>query len=156
MLRFFVIGVLGPAAALGCDCIAPPLPKALHFSAAVFTGKAAEKKELAPRDGRRRYEVHFEEANRWKGPKSADIVVYDAEPRGDCQGFGFEAGKDYLVFVRERAVTPDSVGDILPDLWNDILQAGRKILFGELCTNTGELTSTTARETVRRLGKARC
>ncbi len=43
-----------------------------------------------------------------EGPKSADIVVYDAEPRGDCQGFGFEAGKDYLVFVRERAVTPDS------------------------------------------------
>jgi hypothetical protein len=128
----------------------------------VFTGKVAEKKELLKmRDGRRRYEVHFFVAKQWKGLRSSALIVYDAEPRGDCQGFGFEAGKEYVVFVRARDVTADAKLNIagrdisVRDIWNDVVPVGTKILVGEICTRTDQITSAGARQTVRLLGQTR-
>jgi hypothetical protein len=129
---------------------------------AVFTGRVSEKIEL-PRTsyGRRRYEVHFSVARQWKGSLSAEVVIYDAEPRGDCEGFGFEAGKEYIVLVRSRVVTEDVKERIagkeliFSDLCNDVLPVGTKIFIGEVCTNTAEITTAEARRTIRLLGETR-
>jgi hypothetical protein len=155
-------GILGVSSLLACDCIAPPVRDEARTSADVFTGKVVEKKELPKMmDGRRRYEVHFSVARQWKGPRSAEIVVYDAAPRGDCQGFGFEMGKEYVVFVRGRAVTADATLHVdgrditFPDIWNDVLPIGTKILIGEICSHTSEVTKDRARQTMKLLGPAR-
>ena len=108
-LQFVVVGTLAVGSMLACDCIAPPVREEARRKAAVFTGKVSEKIELPQMNGgRRRYEVHFSVAKQWKGSLPSEVVIYDAEPRGDCQGFGFEGGKEYVVFVRSRVVTRSS------------------------------------------------
>jgi hypothetical protein len=134
----------------------------LRRSAAVFTGKVVSKKELSSMaDGRRRYEVRFSILESWKGRRSAEALIYDAEPRGDCQGWGFQTGMRYLVLVRERVVGPDvkmrieGQEIIIRDIWNDVVSAGTKILIGEICNLTGDIDDATTRETVRSLGPPR-
>ena len=161
LARLAVAGIAGVGSILACDCVPTPVPKAVLTSAAVFTGRVVEKRELLRSlDGRRRYEVHFSVAKVWKGSRSPEFLVYDAEPRGDCEGFGFEAGKEYVVFARARTVSADVTLKIagqdidFPDIWNDVLPVGTKILIGEICTRTDEITSAGAIQTIRLLGRA--
>jgi hypothetical protein len=128
----------------------------------VFTGKVSEKIELPQMNGgRRRYAVRFSVAKQWKGSLPSEVVIYDAEPRGDCQGFGFEGGKEYVVFERSRVVTEDVTERIegrditVQDLWNDVPPVGTKIFIGEICTHTTEITAAQAGRTIRLLGEAR-
>jgi hypothetical protein len=160
VLRIVVVGTLGVGSVLACDCIAPPVREEARIKAAVFTGKVSERIELPQMDdGRRRYEVHFSVAKQWKGSLPSEVVIYDAEPRGDCQGFGFEGGKEYVVFVRSRVVTKDVKQRIegrditFHDLWNDVLPVGKKIFIGEICTHTADISQ--ASRTIRLLGEAR-
>ena len=160
VVQLAVSGIVSFSSLLACDCFAPPLSTQLRNSAAVFTGKVVEKKELASRkDGRRRYEVHFAVSRQWKGPKSSQLIIYDAQPEGDCQGWGFRAGKQYLVFVRRRAITADIVQRIsdqditITDIWNDVVPIGKNILVGEICSGTEEIKTSRARETIRLLGQ---
>lgn len=151
----FGLALICPA----CDCVAPSVKESTAFASAVFAGRVVEKKELAPRkDGRRRYAVRFSVKDRWKGDSSVEVVVYDAAPAGDCEGFGFEAGKDYVVFARRRAVLRDTAVHVdgkdlvLQDIWNDVLPIGSKILIGEICTHTAGLNSRAASEAIVLLG----
>lgn len=163
--RSLLQAALGAVTALSCwacDCIAPPVRKALDLASAVFTGKVVEKKELPPlRDNRRRYAVRFAVEVEWKGKLTSEAVVYDAAPRGDCQGYGFQEGKHYVVFASRRAVGPDIKTRIegreivFPDLWNGVLPIGSKILIGEICTRTAESGSESGKDTIRLLGPPR-
>lgn len=160
-LRIFAVGIFAARSLVACDCIGPPVQVELGFAAAVFTGKVVEKKELSkPRDKRQKYEVRFSVDKQWKGPRSSEIVVYDAQPIGDCQGLGFQPGKEYVVFVRMRAVTgaiKTRIGGervVFHDMWSDVLPVGTKILVGETCSHTSEITEARARETLALLGKA--
>jgi hypothetical protein len=161
-VRIFAVAVATISPVSACDCVAPSIAVGLHRSAAVFSGKVVSKKALPSlADGRLRYEVRFSINQSWKGPRSTEALVYDAEPRGDCQGWGFEAGKQYLVFVRQRVVGPDVKVRVegqdvsIPDLWNDVLAAGTKILIGEICSLTGKIDDGATRETIRLLGPPR-
>ena len=162
VLQFVLVGTLGVGSVLACDCIAPPVREEARMKAAVFTGKVSKKIELPQmNDGRRRYEVHFSVAKQWKGSLPSEVVIFDAEPRGDCQGFGFESGKEYVVFVRSRVVTEDVKQRIerhdftFHDLWNDVLAVGTKIFIGEICTHTSDIITAQASRTIELLGEAR-
>jgi hypothetical protein len=157
-----VTGALGVSSLVACDCMAPPVREALRISAAVFTGKVVKKKELPTlARGRQRYEVYFTVGRQWKGLSSSEIVVYDAAPRGDCEGFGFEIDKEYVVFAHGWTVKEDVKLDVplqdltYHDIWNDVLPVGTEILVGRICTRTGEITSAESRRVIRQLGRAR-
>jgi hypothetical protein len=161
-LFVLAVAVANVSPVSACDCIAPSLAGGLRRASAVFIGKAVSKKALPSMvDGRFRYEVRFSITESWKGRRSAEAFIYDAEPRGDCQGWGFEAGTEYLVFVRQRVVGPDAKVRVegqdltIPDLWNDVLAAGTKILIGEICNLTGKIDDAATRETIRLLGPPR-
>ena len=100
-------------------------------------------------------------SQQWKGPKSSRLIIYDAQPEGDCQGFDFKAGKQYLVFVRSRTITADIIQRIsdqditFADIWNDVVPIGKNILVSEICSGTEEVNTSRARETVRLLGQPR-
>ena len=161
-MRLVITGILGIGPVLACDCIAPSVREAARLSTVVFAGKVVEKKELLKTaNGRRRFEVHFSVTRVWKGPKPLEIIVYDAQPEGDCEGIGFQPDTEYLVFARARAVTPDvrlNLGDKeidFPDIWKGVVPMGTRILISELCTQTQEITPAGARQAIRLLGQAR-
>lgn len=141
------------SALLACDCIAPPIPQAVSNSAAVFRGTVIKKKKLgSTQHGRRLYEIHFTVIETWKGPQTPEIVVYDASPRGDCEGFGFKKGEEYLVFIRQRPITrdleirtDDGGKEIFRDMWSKVLPLGKEILISEICTNTQEVAAAKTR-----------
>lgn len=143
----------------GCDCQAPTVPQAVRQSTAVFQGKVVALQELAPSAfGRRRYQVRFSISKIWKGPATKEAMVYDQTLAGDCSGWGFKFGKEYLVFARSYEVasqiTLQVEGRIVewPDPWNGALPIGRRILISEQCTRTAELGTAAAATAIELLG----
>jgi hypothetical protein len=74
------------------------------------------------------------------------------------RGLRLCAAKEYVVFVRERLVGEDVFVDVageqleLPEIWKGALPVGQKILIGEICTQTIEMTSD-ARLIIRQLNQ---
>ncbi|QOY89760.1 hypothetical protein [Paludibaculum fermentans] len=138
------------------------MPEAARQASAVFTGKVVERRELAPSEfGRRRYQIRFSVAEIWKGADSKELTVYDQNPAGDCGGWGFELGKDYVVFARSYKVTKGFTIRVegrdveWPDRWKGALPIGRQMLISEQCTRTAGLGTGAANQTIQLLGKAR-
>jgi len=104
VLSFATLLVASPSRA--CDCAPPPAaPEALAAAAAVFRGtvvgigRAVDSKIL----------VVFEVEAVWKGPQEEVLEVSTAENEALC-GFGFEMGREYLVFAFGEA--PDLLTNI--------------------------------------------
>ncbi|MGJ5819604.1 hypothetical protein [Paludibaculum fermentans] len=145
-----------------CDCKAPPVPEAVRQAAAVFTGQVIERQELAPSEyGRHRYRIRFKVMSIWKGPDSKELAVYDQNPAGDCGGWGFKLGKEYVVFARKIQATKHVIVRVedrnveWPDPWKGVLPVGRRILISGQCTHTAEIGSVAATRIIQELGKPR-
>ena len=146
-----------PGTVLACDCVAPSIASALSNADAVFTGRVTKRIRLHSAQGTRPlYAVHFAVAETWKGPETADVTIYDAAPRGDCEGFGFKQGEEYLVFARQRVVRADlpvpAYSVVVPEIWKSAVANGQRILISELCTNTDELSAAAQRGALQQLG----
>ena len=146
-----------PGTVLACDCVAPSVSISLSNSDAVFTGRVTKRIRLHSAQGTRPlYAVHFAVAETWKGPQTADVTIYDASPRGDCEGFGFKQGNEYLVFARRRVVRAERSEPayvmMVPEIWKGAVANGKPILISEICTNTNELSVATQRGALQQLG----
>ncbi len=98
--RAFVGGLLAAAATLACDCSTPPVDQCVRDASAVFRGRVARIDPVAAdASGRRRLAIHFDVGEVWKGPPSRKITL-SQELFNGCSWFGFEAGKEYLIFAR--------------------------------------------------------
>ncbi|MGC4048522.1 MAG: hypothetical protein QM757_02265 [Paludibaculum sp.] len=157
-----LIACLLLAPVYGCECQAPPVPEAVRQSTAVFLGKVIENQELAPsKSGRRRYQLRFSVSRIWKGPKTKELMVYDQTPAGDCGGWGFSLGKEYVVFARNYEVTNQVTVRVegrnveWPDPWKGALPIGRQILISEQCTRTAQFGTAAAAEAIQLLGESR-
>jgi hypothetical protein len=64
----------------------------------------------------------------WKGNEGETVTLYDLSPGTDCQGFGFEAGKEYLVYAFQKFAEDFKLGERLFYAWTDILKPGTPML----------------------------
>jgi hypothetical protein len=73
-------------------------------AALVFRGTVMESQRLPQHPDiriRQRYAITFRVNRLWKGSQGETVTLYDLSPGTDCQGFGFEVGKDYLVYTSQ-------------------------------------------------------
>jgi hypothetical protein len=133
-----LLGALWPAPACGagfCDCVMPrPVAEEREASAAVFAGTVLGSRDTTIAfDGRPYWmrAVTFRVDRAWKGVDAETATVLTGSGGGDC-GYGFEAGKPYLVYAGR---------------WRG--EAGAP-LATSICTRTGALSL--AGSDVRELG----
>jgi hypothetical protein len=127
-------------------------------AAMVFRGLVIERKVLPSRDdmrGRGRYSIVFRVNEYWKGSSERTVLLYDVDPSSDCLGFGYQVGKEYLVYAREQKVDDIFVGDALWVGWKDILPEGSDMLVDIACTPTGEISTVFVRAALAELGRGR-
>ena len=80
--------------ASACSCAGPTPPsEAFDESTAVFAGKVTGIE--SSNYGRT---VHFDAERAWKGVTESAVTIKTGTDGGDC-GYGFEEGKEYLVYV---------------------------------------------------------
>lgn len=147
--------------AYACDCIGASVAAEFERADAVFLGKVVLKKEVhrGTSDPRRRYEVHFRVTGLWKGPDQREIVLRDPGGPTGCDNYGFESGKEYIVFAKEHPVfgdftlrTDDGIDVVLQDTWSDVIRIGSKILAVQLCTHTKKSSTPGFRHSIAELG----
>ena len=103
-LAILVLAVFAPSAT-ACSCVAPgPPQQEMEAADAVFTARvvSAEAAEQRTGDFRlQRMKVALELDRVWKGCAEGDeVVLWTGLGGGDC-GYGFEAGKRYLIYAYE-------------------------------------------------------
>jgi hypothetical protein len=145
--------------AVPCTCVFEVNSNArteMDQASLVFRGTAIERSTLPQRaemKGRGRYAVTFRVVEYWKGSPAATVVLYDMDPDADCQGWGYEAGKNYLVYASQTAATDVSPQGDFWYGWTDVLPEGSKMLIPTPCTEGGETKR--VRKALRQLGKGR-
>jgi hypothetical protein len=106
--------------------------------------------------GRGRVKVIFEVLRYWKGKPNSLVTLYDLSlgESGDCMGYGFQIGKEYLVYAQStisKDVRPD------PDFfwygWTDVIPVGTPMLVPAMaCSPGGDVKRSYTRAALRRLG----
>jgi len=93
-----VLGLF-PSMSFACSCIMPVPPlEALSQSDAVFVGTVKGVSSVSDY----RKTVDFDVSMVWKGDVGNDATVFTARDSAAC-GFGFEAGKTYVVYAHDDA-----------------------------------------------------
>lgn len=84
-----------------CDCTGPRGKAAVKASAVAFRGTVTKVEYLDPDTDRSepRIIVTFSVSRVWKGAPRREIVLHTIYNKYSCAGFGFEKGKEYLVFA---------------------------------------------------------
>jgi hypothetical protein len=104
--------------------------------------------------GRERFAITFRVDRYWKGPLTRTVTLYDLDPGTDCQGFGYEPGKEYLVYAYVSEAQDYLAENQLAFGWTDILAAGTKIFRPMACTPGGLISQRWAKKAMRELGRA--
>jgi hypothetical protein len=131
---------------IACSCVSAvaTTPRSEVTNAElVFRGTVLESKRLPQHSDsnvRQRYAVTFRVNRLWKGTPNETATLYDLSPGTDCQGFGFEVGKEYLVYASQAVAEDFKIGERLFYAWTDILTPGTQMLRPIPCTYGG-LTS---------------
>ncbi len=98
----FVVAINPGPSSIACSCAPKPsLRTAVSQASAVFVGRVVSRRTSSWIDHRStctRHNYTFEVKKLYKGPRSAELVVFTGHGEGDC-GFVFEAGKTYLVYA---------------------------------------------------------
>jgi hypothetical protein len=105
--------------------------------------------------GRQRYAVTFRVDQYWKGTPAQTITLYDLDAGTDCHGFGYEVGKEYLVYAFQEGAKDYKMDDFFWFGWTDVLAPGTSMLQPTACTPGGETSSRLVRRTMRELGLGR-
>lgn len=79
----------------------------LEHSEAVFTGTVTSMEERGSIFGGESKAVHFQVKEIWKGVSSSEQTVLTGWDSASC-GFGFEAGKEYLVYADSSSLYGDA------------------------------------------------
>jgi hypothetical protein len=101
-----VVLLLATATAIACSCLADQPPcESFSKADAVFSGQVISIKSDSEDDGYRREHrmVRLLVKESFRGVSAPEIEVFTGLGGGDC-GFGFQLGKDYLVYAYEREV----------------------------------------------------
>jgi hypothetical protein len=142
-----------------CTCVSAVGANArteMKDASRVFRGIVLEAKTLPQHPemkSRQRFTVTFRVDRSWKGPSARTVTVYDLDPGTDCQGFGYEVGKEYLVYAYLSEAEDYRLN---PDLWfgwTDILAPGTKMLRPMACTPGGLTSERWAKKAMSELGK---
>mgnify|MGYP003392938593 CR=1 FL=1 len=95
LLAVFSLSVFVPVQTVhACSCILPRAPaEEFEDSTAVFSGKviSIENEDFG-------YKANFEVDRIWKGLSGSTVVISTARDSAAC-GFGFEEGKEYIVYA---------------------------------------------------------
>ena len=122
----------------------------------VFRGTVLESKRLPQHPDiriRQRYAVSFRVNRLWKGNQGETVTLYDLSPGTDCQGFGFEVGKEYLVYASRGAAEDFKIDGQLFYAWTDILMPGAPMLRPMACVSGGLTSEKRVREAMSELGR---
>ena len=148
MMRTIAVALLSSMAvrsAAACTCVSAAKETAvsqMRDVALVFKGTVVESKLLPehPEVHRARYAVTFRVERYWKGSPAAKVTLFDVSPGTDCQEFGFEVGKQYLVYALQSEANDFRLenGRLLW-AWTDVLPAGAAMLQATACTPGGPL-----------------
>jgi hypothetical protein len=146
--------------AAACTCVSAVGANArtqMGDAAFVFRGLVAEVK-LLPRHpemrGRQRVAVTFRVNRYWKGAPTRTATLYDLDPGTDCHGFGYEAGKEYLVYASMNEARDYRLDkDYFWFGWTDILAPGTKILEPLSCNPGGLTSERVVRKALSELGR---
>jgi hypothetical protein len=123
----------------------------------VFRGFVVEVKTLPAHPemkGRLRFAITLRVDRYWKGPLTRTVTFYDLDPGTDCQGFGYELGKEYLVYAYVSEAKDYRVGNELAFVWTDILAPGTKMFLPMACVPGGLVSQPWAKKAMRALGRA--
>ncbi len=143
---FLIVVTMEHAAACTCvSALATTARTEMADAARVFRGTVIETRRLPDHpdpDARVRWRfVITIRVNRiWKGPPTPTVTLYDLSPGTDCQGFGFEVGKEYLVYASEDSAKDLKINGRLFYAWTDLFAEGTPMLRPKSCSSTG-LTS---------------
>lgn len=86
--------------AYACSCVVPPPPEeALNEAEEVFAGEVID---ITSADSSGDLTVRFAVSESWKGVEHQEIEVSTPNNSAAC-GFGFEEGKEYLVYTYENS-----------------------------------------------------
>lgn len=110
------LGLVVPACVMGCECSESSQREAFGHAEAVFVGRVARIDHLrlvSEGPGRSRIEleespptrndhtlVWIDARRQWKGNVSGRVAVYAVARPSMCDGYGFEEGKEYVVYTR--------------------------------------------------------
>lgn len=97
-----IIIILFAQNVLACNKAKYTFKESLIKSDIIFSGKITnlrylddiEQKKIEPR-----VIVTFETNKIWKGEETKEILLHTTHNKGSCNGFVFEAGKEYLVYA---------------------------------------------------------
>lgn len=157
---FVLLSVATIERATACTCVSAVGANArteMKDASLVFRGLVLEVKTLPPhpemKSRRERFAVTFRIDRSWKGSSARTVTLYDLAPGTDCQGFGYEAGKEYLVYAYLGEAEDYRLDKDLWFGWTDILAPGTKMLRPMACTPGGLTSQRWARKAMGELGR---
>jgi hypothetical protein len=154
---FLILIAVDHAAA--CTCVSALSATALTEmadAARVFRGTVVETKRLPEhREVRQRFAITFRINRFWKGASGPTVTLYDLSPGTDCQGFGFEVGKEYLVYASEQPAKDFKLDGHLFYAWTDLFAEGTAMLRPMSCSSTGLTSEKYVRHALGELGPGR-
>jgi hypothetical protein len=144
--------------AAACTCVSAVGANArteMKDASLAFRGVVLEVKPLSQHSETRRgrFAITFRVDRYWKGPSARTVTLYDLDPGTDCQGFGYEAGKEYLVYAYLSEAEDYRMDKDLWFGWTDILAPGTKMLRPMACTPGGLTSKRWAKKAMSELGR---
>jgi hypothetical protein len=92
----------------------------------------------------------------WAGNPGKEVTMYDLDPGTDYLGFGFQVGREYLVFASQGLSKDHRLGSDFWYGWTDVLPLGTPIwepLNG--CSPGGEVSGAEVKKQLRQLGRGK-
>jgi len=156
-LAFLTLVAIQHARACTCVSAVGTTPRTeMTDAAVVFRGTVLESKSLPQHPDirvRQRYAVTFRVNRFWKGNQDEPVTLYDLSPGTDCQGFGFEVGKEYLVYAYLGVAEDFKIDGQLFYAWIDILKPGTPMLRPMACVSGGLTSEKSVRKAMNALGR---